>query len=82
MVFKVFNNEMNFMLCFGIQINPTAVQVQKMFAANSVFNMSGVYLRNSRLNGKRNAIIMIIVLVFFSTTITLFSNQSNTSPSI
>ena len=69
------------MLCLGIHIKPTAVHVQKILAANNVFNISGVYLKNSRLIGKRNAIIIIIVLVFFSITIILFSNHLNLSVS-
>ena len=70
------------MLFPGIQINPTAVQVQKILAANKVFSMSGVSFRNSRLRGRRKAIIMIIVLLFFSMTIILSSNHLNLSVSL
>ena len=81
MVFSDFSKDMNLTLFFGIHINPTAVHVQKIFAANSVFKISGVSFKNSRLKGRRKAIIIIIVLVFFSITIILFSNHWNLSTS-
>ncbi len=73
---------MNLRLRLGIQINPNESRAQKILAMNITIRISGMSFKSVTLNGNKNDMIVIIPLVFFSTTIIRFSYHENLSSTV
>ena len=68
------SNAINLTFEFGTQIRPTEKHAQKILAIKINVRISGTFtLVKTPLKGKRKEIMVIITLVFFSTTMTLSS---------
>ncbi|WP_289194029.1 hypothetical protein [Xylanibacter caecicola] len=70
---------MNLIFFFGIHIIPIERHAQKMLAIKNIGRYEGMFSIKRNVRGSMNEIRVMMVVVFFSTTITLFSYHVNLS---